>query len=134
MWALLVVIDEPRIEIGLQLVDPPVELLAERHAVELVEQRLVEALADAIGLRAARLGARVIDVLDRQVELVLVRLRLAAELGAAVGEHTAHRNLALRGCGSRELDECATSCRPGRQCAFLMQRRETWVSQSTIPQ
>jgi hypothetical protein len=29
----------------------------------------VEALADAIGLRALGLGARVIDILDREVEL-----------------------------------------------------------------
>ena len=37
-----------------------IEPLAERHAVELFEQRLVEALGYAIGLRASRLGARVV--------------------------------------------------------------------------
>jgi hypothetical protein len=50
--------------IGLQLLDPAVELLAERHAEELIQQRLVEALADPIGLRASSLGERVIDGLD----------------------------------------------------------------------
>ena len=36
-----------------------------------------------------------IDVLDRQVELVLVPLRRAAIFGAAVGEDAADRNLVL---------------------------------------
>jgi hypothetical protein len=39
--------------------------------------------ADAIGLRALGLGARVIDVLDREVEFVLVPFGVAAELAAA---------------------------------------------------
>jgi hypothetical protein len=46
----------------------------------------MEALADAVGLRALGLGAGVIDILDRQVEFVFVALA-AAELGAAVGQH-----------------------------------------------
>lgn len=49
------------VEIGLQLGDRAVDLLAECHPVELVEHRLVEALADAVGLWALGLGARVID-------------------------------------------------------------------------
>ena len=40
-----------------------------------------------VGLRALGLGARVIDVLDRQVEFVLVPLGIAAELAAAVGQY-----------------------------------------------
>jgi hypothetical protein len=46
----------------------------------------VKALADAVGLRALGLGARVVDVLDRQVELVFVAL-VTAELGTAVGQY-----------------------------------------------
>jgi hypothetical protein len=34
----------------------------------------MEALADAVGLRALGLGAGVVDVLDRQIELVFVVL------------------------------------------------------------
>jgi hypothetical protein len=86
MGALLVVVDDPSIEIGLQLVDCAVDLLAERHAVELVEHGAVEALADAVVLRAFRFGAAVVDILDRQVELVFMALA-AAELGAAVGQY-----------------------------------------------
>ena len=46
----------------------------------------MEALADAVGLRAPGLGAGVVDVLDRQVELVFVAFA-AAELCAAIGQH-----------------------------------------------
>ena len=57
------------------------------NAVEFVQHGLVEALADAVGLRALGLGARMIDILDRKVELVFVPLRVAAILAAAVGQH-----------------------------------------------
>ena len=67
MGAYFIVLDKPEIEIGLQLSDRPIELLAERHAVELVEQGLVEALADAVGLRAPGLGAGVVDVLNGEI-------------------------------------------------------------------
>src|SRR5438105_11999408 len=86
MRPLLVVVDEPGIEIGLQFLDRAIDLFTERHPIELVEQRAMEALADAVGLWALGLGAAVIDVLDRQVELVLVACP-AAELGAAIGQH-----------------------------------------------
>ena len=48
----LVVFSDPAIEIVLQLLDRGLDLLSERHAVELVEHRLVEALDNAVGLRA----------------------------------------------------------------------------------
>ena len=46
----------------LQLVDRAVDLFAERHPVELVEHRAVEALADAVGLRALGLCPAVVDL------------------------------------------------------------------------
>ena len=42
------------------------------------------AKTDAVYLRALGLGARVIDVLDREIQLILVPFRVAAELTAAV--------------------------------------------------
>jgi hypothetical protein len=45
----LIVFHDPGIQIGLQLVDRTIHLLAEGDAVELVEYRFVEALADAVG-------------------------------------------------------------------------------------
>src|SRR5439155_19079257 len=77
----------PHIKIGLQLGNGTVHLFAERDAIKLIEHGLVEALADTVGLRALRLGARVIDVLDREIELILVPLWIAAVLATAVGQH-----------------------------------------------
>src|ERR1700730_5224855 len=71
----LVVFADPHIKIGLQLVNGTVHLFVERDAMKLIEHGLVEALA-----RALRLGARVIDVLDREIELILVPLWIAAVL------------------------------------------------------
>jgi hypothetical protein len=43
----------------------------------------MEALADAVGLRALGLGTAVVDVLDGEVELVLVALAAAISPNAA---------------------------------------------------
>jgi len=48
---LLIVLVDPQIEIGLQLVDRTIDLLAERDTVELIERGFVEALADAASPR-----------------------------------------------------------------------------------
>ena len=47
----------------------------------------MEAFTDAVRLRALGLGAGVIDVLDREIQLVLVPFGVAAELAAAVSQH-----------------------------------------------
>src|SRR5690242_11144484 len=95
MWPLLIVLMDPQIEIGLQLVDRTIHLFAERDTVELVEHRFVEALADAVGLRALGLGPRVIEVLDRKVKLVFVSLRVATILAAAVGQYAQKLDVVL---------------------------------------
>jgi hypothetical protein len=83
MWPRLIVFLDPGIQIGLQLVDRTVHLFAERDTIEFIEHGLVEAFTDAIGLRALGFGPRVIDVLDREVEFVLVPLRIAAKLAVS---------------------------------------------------
>src|ERR1700758_2870535 len=95
MWPLLIVLADPQIEIGLQLVDRTIHLFAERDTVELVQYRSVKALADAVGLRALGLGARVIDVLDRKVKLVFVSLRVATILAPAVGQYAQKLDIVL---------------------------------------
>ncbi len=85
MRAHLVVLCDPRIKVGLQFGDRTVNLFPERNSIELVERALVEALDDAVGLRALGLGARVIDVFDREIEFILVPFRITAILRAAVG-------------------------------------------------
>src|SRR4029450_11692376 len=47
----------------------------------------MERFPDAVGLRSFGFGARVVDVLDREIELVLVPLRIAAVLAAAIGQY-----------------------------------------------
>src|SRR5215472_8487993 len=54
----------------------------------------MEALADSIRLRALGFGAAVIDVLNRQVELVFMALG-AAKLGAAIGQHARQADAVL---------------------------------------
>jgi hypothetical protein len=93
MWPRFIVFRDPCIQVGLQLVDRTVHLFAERHTIEFVEHGLVEPFTDAVGLRALGLGARVIDVLDREIELVLVPFGIAAILAAAVGQHAQQLNL-----------------------------------------
>ena len=61
---------QPSVEIGLQFVDRPVELLAEGDAVELVQHGFVEALDNAIGLGTFGFGARVVDVLDGEIKCI----------------------------------------------------------------
>lgn len=79
MWAYFVVLPDPGIEIGLQLIDGTIHLLAECDTIEFVQHGLVEALTDAVGLRALGPGARVIDVLDREIKLIFMPLWVAAE-------------------------------------------------------
>jgi len=71
MRPLLVVVFDPRIKIGLHLLDRPIDLLPERDAIELIQHRLVVALADPIGLRMPHLRPGVNDVLDGQISFVL---------------------------------------------------------------
>ena len=48
----------------------------------------MEPFADVVGLRALGLGARVVDVLHRQIEFILVPFGIAALFAAPVGQHT----------------------------------------------
>src|SRR6516225_7717645 len=82
MWSTMVVFDQPGVEIGLQLVDRVIDLFAERDPVKLIQDGAMEALADAIGLRALSLCAAVIDVLNGEIELVFMALGAAKRLRA----------------------------------------------------
>src|SRR5215471_7358027 len=58
-------------------------LFVERDTIELVERGFVEEFTDAVRLRALGLGARVIDVLDREIRLPC-RAKLAEGYGRTV--------------------------------------------------
>ena len=47
--------------------------ISERDLVELLQNGLMEAFADAIGLRMAHLRLRMLDVIQSQIELVIMR-------------------------------------------------------------
>ena len=84
MGPLLVVLGNPSIKVGLQLVDRAVDLFPEHHPVELIQDGAMEALTNSIRLRALGLGTAVIIVLDGEIELLFVALG-AAKFGAAIG-------------------------------------------------
>src|SRR5215469_3374241 len=48
MWSTIIVFNQPGIEIGLQLVDRVIDLLAECDPVKLIQHSAMEALADSI--------------------------------------------------------------------------------------
>ena len=91
----LIELAHPGVEVGLQLIDRRIELLAECDAIELVKHGLVESLDDAVGLWTLGLGAGVVDVLDREIELVFVTVVGPAEFGSPVGEHALQENTVL---------------------------------------
>lgn len=86
MGPLCVVVIHPRVQVGLEIREIPVDPLAEGHLVELLLHRPVEPFADAIGLRTVGLRPGVIDVVDGQVELVVVSIPPATELAAPIGQ------------------------------------------------
>ena len=51
MGSFIIVVFQPGVQILLQFFQTAIEFLPERHLVELLQDRLVETLADPIGLR-----------------------------------------------------------------------------------
>jgi len=92
---LLIVLLQPPIQIGLQLLQGRVQLLTKRHTVKLILQGAMESFADPIRLRRFCAGPTVIDILHCQVELVFVVLTLAAVLRSAVRQNAQQGNLLL---------------------------------------
>ena len=86
MRTVMIVVHDPRIEIGLQFFECRIDLLAEGHLIKLLQDGLVEALADAVGLRVIRFGLGVFNVIHRQEQFVIVLLDSAAVLGAPIRE------------------------------------------------
>jgi hypothetical protein len=82
-----VVADEPVIEDGLHFLDRLEPCPAAFDAEVLVKHGAVEALDDAVGLRAADLGRAVLDLLKLKEELVRMQVGPAAEFPSIVAEH-----------------------------------------------
>ena len=92
MGTLLVVFREPGIEIGLQLLERPIDLLPECHAIELIQQGLVEAFTAPAGLGRRGLRPSVIKALHGQIQLIGMALGGPAVLRPPVGQHPGERN------------------------------------------
>lgn len=57
MGAVLVVLLQPRIQVGMEFLQCPIDLPPERHEIEPFQHRLVEAFTDPVRLRIPGLGA-----------------------------------------------------------------------------
>ena len=64
-----------------------VDLLSERDLVKLLQNGLVEPFADSIGLWRSGFGLSVINVVDGQVELIIVRFPVATVLSAPIRQY-----------------------------------------------
>lgn len=91
----LIELAHPEVEIGLQVLDGGVDFLAEGDAIKLIQHGLMEALDDAVGLRALGLGSGVVDVFDREIEFVFVSVVGSAIFGPPVGQHALQGNVVL---------------------------------------
>jgi len=84
MSTLCVVFHQPLIEVSLQRLQTAVELFAKSNLIRLLQDRLVEPLTDAVSLRRLRLGSGVINIVDRQEQLVVMAVSSTAVIGVLV--------------------------------------------------
>ena len=62
MRPFIVAVGDPVVQVALQFLDAAIDFSTERTLLELLQNRLVEALADGVGLRLPNLGLRVLDI------------------------------------------------------------------------
>ena len=91
--ALTILVGEPLIEVRLRGFQGLVDAFAEGHLVELLQDSLVEPLAVPVGPGRLGLGLRMVDVVDRHIQLVNVAPGPAAILSATVGQDVQQRQL-----------------------------------------
>jgi hypothetical protein len=68
---------------------------AEHQLVELLQHGLVKAFTDAVRLQALDFGLRMVDVVDRQIKLVVVTLCTPTVLRSTVGQYSQQRQPVL---------------------------------------
>ena len=95
MRPLTIVVTDPGIQIPLNLVDGSVYFAPECDLVELLQNSFVEALADTVGLRVVGLGLGVLNIVDRQIQLIVMTFGFAAILSATIGQNTQHPHTLL---------------------------------------
>ena len=73
MGSLSIVFQQELVKIELQRLQILIDLFSEGDLVELVQNRAVEPFTDTVGLWRLHLGFGVINVVNRQIELVIMR-------------------------------------------------------------
>jgi len=91
----LIVALQVAIENGLHFLDGFEPCATSLDAEVLIKQRTVQALDDAVGLRALDAGGAVLDLLELQEQLVRMLIGPAAELAAIVRQHGVDLGVAL---------------------------------------
>ena len=77
MSSFIVVVIDPLVQIFLKLLHGVVKFFTERNLVELLQDGLVEPLADSVCLRGFNFRFRVVDIIDSQIQLIVMRLGAA---------------------------------------------------------
>ena len=77
----------PGVQIALKFFECFVDLFTKCDSVELIEHRLVKALTDPIGLGTFGLGPGVVDIFDRQVQLIFMAVGPTV-LRPPIGQHS----------------------------------------------
>ena len=85
--SVVVVVIDPFVQTILQHFDAIIDLLAERHRIERLQDGFVKPFADAVG---PDLGPGVVEVVDGQEEPILVTVGTTAIFCSPVGEDTQH--------------------------------------------
>jgi len=75
------IIGQPSVKIGWPFIERQVERLAKRDLIKLLQDGFMKAFADAVRLRMLRLGLGVLDVIERQVKRIIMRLGLTKRWG-----------------------------------------------------
>lgn len=90
MGSLIIIISKPFIKIRLQCVEIAIQLFTERDLIKLIQYRFMEPLADAIGLGRHRFGFRMVNVIYRQIKLVIMLFHFATELRPSISQYSQH--------------------------------------------
>ncbi len=95
MGALGVVVLHVNIQVDLDLVKTSVDLFPECYPIELVLHRLMEALADAVGLGMLCLCLRMLDLVEAQEELIGMGVLTPTELRSPISQDSEHLHTLL---------------------------------------
>ena len=79
---------DPLKHINLKLLDGSIELLSEGDAVKLVLDCTIQTFANTVGLRMICLSSCVLNIIERQEELIVVRVLASAILCPPSGENS----------------------------------------------